>query len=170
MNKFAKTLLLALTFATWAPNVNAILPMIDSVLGVVQERPLCPARPASPEFQRAALYEFVNEFFFEENGIVSAFENFISPDYIQHNPAILSGRNNTLTLLESGSFVTGVNITILKVMFDSPYGMIHYKWQQGNETPTAYVDMWRFNGTCIQEHWDVIETLPANATNPIALF
>jgi hypothetical protein len=30
--------------------------------------------------------------------------------------------------------------------------------------------MWRWNGTCIQEHWDAIETLPANATNPIALF
>jgi hypothetical protein len=66
--------------------------------------------------------------FFEEDGIASSFGNFISPDYIQHSPSILSGRNNTLTLLESNRGVlTAVNITILKIMFDSPYGMVHYK-------------------------------------------
>jgi len=28
----------------------------------------------------------------------------------------------------------------------------------------------RFEESCVVEHWDVIEELPANATNPLALF
>ncbi|KUJ16399.1 uncharacterized protein LY89DRAFT_734495 [Mollisia scopiformis] len=167
MCTFSKVLL-AITVFSWTPIVTAILPLTDRVLGVVQQRPLCPARPASPEFQRAASTEFISEIFFEPNGVTESFDNFISPDYIQHSPFLLSGCNNTLSVLLSAS--TNVNITILQIMFDSPYGMVHYRFQAPNSTAIAFMDLWRFNGTCIEEHWDVTETFPENATNPIALF
>jgi predicted SnoaL-like aldol condensation-catalyzing enzyme len=48
--------------------------------------------------------------------------------------------------------------------------MIHYKFAAPNSPLLAFMDLWRFNGTCMEEHWDVIEALPADATNPIALF
>ncbi|CZR64192.1 uncharacterized protein PAC_14089 [Phialocephala subalpina] len=163
---------LALALTTRASTVDAFLNLHDPVLGIAQQRPYCPARPASPEFQRAALCSFISEIFFEQNGITTAFENFISPDYIQHSLFILSGRNNTLSLLESlgGGTYTGVIIAILHVMFDSPFGMMHYKFQVPGQQPQAFMHLWRFNGTCIEEHRDVIQSLPANATSPIALF
>lgn len=36
--------------------------------------------------------------------------------------------------------------------------------------PAAVVDVVRFEGTCIMEHWDVIQERPGNATNSNALF
>ncbi|UQC88297.1 uncharacterized protein CLUP02_13820 [Colletotrichum lupini] len=35
---------------------------------------------------------------------------------------------------------------------------------------TAVVDIFRFQGSCIVEHWDVATAMPPNATNPLALF
>lgn len=32
------------------------------------------------------------------------------------------------------------------------------------------MDLWRFEGTFMVEHWDVIEPLPVNATYPIVFF
>ena len=171
MQIFKSSLLLALTvlLTSWNPSVQAILPILDSELGTVPSRPYCPAQPASPSFQRAAFYEMVNEFF-NENGLATkALDDFMSPDYIQHNPFILSGRNNSITALTNG-FLVGATFTFLQIVFESPFGMVHYKYQQPNVPPVAFVDIWRFNGTCIEEHWDVIQSLPANATNPLALF
>ncbi|KAH8896069.1 hypothetical protein GQ53DRAFT_640291 [Thozetella sp. PMI_491] len=98
----------------------------------------------------------------------TSLEDFVSRDYIQHNPYILSGRNATIAAL--GSYFDGANFTFLQILFDSPYGAVHYKVQFPDSPPIAYFDMWRFNGTCIEEHWDVIQPLPTNATNPLALF
>jgi predicted SnoaL-like aldol condensation-catalyzing enzyme len=168
MHNFTKSLVATLALATWLPAVKAILPGVDSVFGVVQQRPYCPARPASPEFQRAAFTEFVNEFFNTDSLRTASLEDFVSADYIQHNPYVLSGRNNTIAFL--GNFFDGANFTFLQLMFDSPYGSVHYKVEWPDQPTLAIVDIWRFNGTCIEEHWDVIESLPANATNPIALF
>jgi predicted SnoaL-like aldol condensation-catalyzing enzyme len=169
MHYLIKVILLALSLAAWAPTAQGYLSLADPVLGVLQQKPYCPARPASPEWQRAALYEFVSEIFFEVDGVQTSFDNFISPDYIQHSPFLEAhGRNSTLSVLLNA--FGGVNITILQIMFDSPYGMIHYKFAPPTGPPLAFMDLWRFNGTCMEEHWDVIQSLPANTTNPIALF
>jgi predicted SnoaL-like aldol condensation-catalyzing enzyme len=174
MQVFSKNIFLVLSLALWAsaPRVQAFIPLVDRTNGIIQQRPYCPGRPASPEFQRAALYEFISEFFFQPNGITSSFLNFIDENYIQHSANLPPhGRNNTLSaLLKAGSDLTGVNTTIMQVMFDSPYGMVHYKLALPGQQPIAIMDLWRFEGTCMVEHWDVIESLPINATNPIALF
>ena len=171
MQLLLTSLLLLVPSAVLVMPVAATLPLVDRARGIIEQRPYCPARPASPEFQRAALNEFVNEFF-EEGLVQQALDSFVSEDYIQHNPFILSGRQNTIKALSLGGSYdfSSANLTILQVLFDSPYGAVHYKVQLPGQAPTAITDLWRFNRTCIEEHWDVIEALPANATNPIALF
>jgi len=166
MYNLIQTLVIAL--AACAPAVEAVLPVTDPVLGVTQQRPFCPARPASAEFQRSAFYEMVNEFYFEDGMRVQSLKDFMSPDYIQHNPYELSGLNNSIATL--GHVLDNATFTVLHVMFDSPIGALHYKVQFPDQPPIAFTDIWRYNGTCIEEHWDVIQSLPANATNPIALF
>jgi predicted SnoaL-like aldol condensation-catalyzing enzyme len=131
----------------------------------------CPPKPASPERQRALFHEFIDEFFVQRI-VEKPMVLFTSEDYIQHNPFILSGRHNSIAALGPGGiydFSAG-NITLMQIIFESPYGMLHWKLEMPDQPPTALSDLWRFNGTCIEEHWDVIEALPANATNPLALF
>jgi predicted SnoaL-like aldol condensation-catalyzing enzyme len=168
MKFLTKTLFLTVTLASLA---GAIIPLVDRTTGIIQQRPYCPGRPASPEFQRAALYEFISEFFFERDGISSSFLNFNDEDYIQHSSGLPPyGRNNTLSQLLKFGGSNGFNATILQIMFDSPYGMVHYRLDVPGQQPTAVMDLWRFEGTCMKEHWDVLQSLPVNATNPIALF
>jgi len=63
MKIFPNSPLFVFTLATWASTASVIIPIVDRTTGTIQERPYCPGRPASPEFQRAALSEFLSEFF-----------------------------------------------------------------------------------------------------------
>lgn len=57
---------------------------------------------------------------------------------------------------------------ILHQTFDQDIGVVHLKVL--SQPLLALADLFRLNGTCVVEHWDVNQALPANATNPIALF
>ena len=57
---------------------------------------------------------------------------------------------------------------ILHETFDGDIGMVHFKVLV--QQPMVLADIFRLNGSCVVEHWDVNQALPANATNPIALF
>ncbi|KAF4823009.1 hypothetical protein CGCSCA5_v001888 [Colletotrichum siamense] len=132
--------------------------------------PYCPPRSATPEEQRVILGEFIQAFYVDRNA-TKALLNHVSEDYIQHNPSALSGRQNTLDVL--GPFVSPntVNNTIMNKGFENNIAFIHYRMDVvGGGQPFAVVDVFRFDGTCIMEHWDVAQQRPANATNPLAMF
>ncbi|KAH0424958.1 hypothetical protein CcaCcLH18_11278 [Colletotrichum camelliae] len=132
--------------------------------------PNCPSRPASPAEQRAIFNDFVNDFYVEKN-TTKALLNHITENYIQHNPNVLSGRQNSVDFLATLVTPEGVNMTIIHNNFDNNTGYIHYRLDVfGAPEPTAIVDIFRFDGTCIVEHWDVIQVRPANATNPLAMW
>ncbi len=40
----------------------------------------------------------------------------------------------------------------------------------GQELPSAVVDLYRFEGSCIVEHWDVKQERQANDTNVVGPF
>lgn len=171
------TILLPITFflGLASPGAEAAkggaFPVVDRANGHIEQTPYCPARPASPQFQRAAFIEFGHQFF-AEGLITEPFNDFVSKDYIQHNPFIASGREASIKALSPGGIYdfSKANVTMMHVMFESPYAMVHYKAQFPGQPALAFTDIWRFNGTCIEEHWDVIESRPADATNPPALF
>ena len=60
--------------------------------------------------------------------------------------------------------------TVLRQSFDNNIGFIHVRVDEPGEEPIALADIYRMDGTCIVEHWDVTQARPANATNPIAMF
>ncbi|KAF5517513.1 hypothetical protein CGCA056_v011157 [Colletotrichum aenigma] len=132
--------------------------------------PNCPSRPASPAGQRAIFNDFVNDFYVERN-TTKALLNHMTEDYIQHNPNVLSGRQSSVDFLATLVTPEGVNMTIIHNNFDNNTGYILYHLDTlGAPEPTAIVDIFRFDGTCIVEHWDVIQVRPANATNPLAMW
>lgn len=59
---------------------------------------------------------------------------------------------------------------VLRQSFDNNIGFIHVRVNEANEEPIALADIYRMDGTCIVEHWDVTQARPTNATNPIAMF
>ena len=60
--------------------------------------------------------------------------------------------------------------TVLRHAFENDTGFIHVRVDEEGHRPIALADIYRMNGTCVVEHWDVTQERPGNATNPIAMF
>lgn len=129
----------------------------------------CVSRDVSSRQRREIFNGYVNTFFVEKD-VPKAFQLYVSSTYIQHNPFVASGPAPSLAFL--GPIWPSQNITVLRTALDGQFGWIHYRIVgfPGTVRPTAIMDIVRFEGSCVVEHWDVIQELPANATNPLALF
>lgn len=129
----------------------------------------CPGKPATDAEKRAILDSFIDTFLVKKDP-VSAMRNFVAEDYIQHNPGVLSGRQNAINAFQ-GLSTASFKYTVINKAYDNNVGWYHYKMEMpGGGQPYAVVDIVRFNGTCIQEHWDVVQQRPANPRNPLALW
>ncbi|KAJ7720517.1 hypothetical protein B0H16DRAFT_1604498 [Mycena metata] len=153
--------------------LTLILPLVrrGSASGQSTPTPIpCVVHPANAVEQKEIFNVFVDEFYVKRN-IPGAFHH-IAADYIQHNPFELDGITSSFNFLDPIFSNTSVKVQILHRVFEAPYGWLHYRVDDllGELEPTAILDLFRFNGTCVQEHWDVIQERPVNATNPHALF
>ncbi|KAJ7055475.1 hypothetical protein C8F01DRAFT_1319218 [Mycena amicta] len=161
------------TSTGFSKGLTLILPLLSlgSVFAGAQSIPTpvpCKVHRATAAEQKQIFNTFVDELYVKRN-VPRAFTH-IAADYIQHNPFILDGIPPSLDFLYPLFSNTSVTLQIIHRAFEAPYGWMHYRVDGFLEEPTAIVDVFRFNGTCVQEHWDVIEERPANATNPHPLF
>ncbi|KAF6826986.1 snoal-like polyketide cyclase family protein [Colletotrichum plurivorum] len=133
--------------------------------------PNCPPRPATPAEQRAILDDFIQAFYVKVD-IEGAMTAHMAEDYIQHNPNVLSGRENSINTLKQFIIPGQANMTVLRTALDNNIAFVHVRDDSAGASaePQAIVDVFRLDGTCIMEHWDVIQQRPANATNPLAMF
>ncbi|KAH6682339.1 hypothetical protein F5X68DRAFT_234051 [Plectosphaerella plurivora] len=134
-----------------------------------QTAPYCPPRPATSDEQRLIFNEFIQVFYLERNAS-KALLSHVPEDYIQHNPHALSGRQNTIDVLEPLLSSEANNFTILRQAFTDNIAFAHIRLDVEGAEPSAVVDVYRLNGTCIMEHWDVIQQRDPNSVNPLALF
>ncbi|KAF9881423.1 hypothetical protein CkaCkLH20_00569 [Colletotrichum karsti] len=129
----------------------------------------CPPRPASPTEQRQIFQEFYQKLYVDINATQAMLDH-AAEDYIQHNPYALSGRDNSIQAL---SFVTPETVKF-NVTFSGIDGDLAFVYLRmdvaGTPRPNAVVDLFRFNGSCVQEHWDVMQERPDNATNPLDMW
>ncbi|MCJ1477466.1 hypothetical protein MMC13_006138 [Lambiella insularis] len=126
----------------------------------------CPSTPASEVYQRHIFASFVDTLYGEKN-VTKAFDTFIAVNLIEHDPFDAQGRAANAAKLSA--IIPYASFEVLRSSFDNNIGFIHVKVDESPE-PIALADIYRMDGTCIVEHWDVTQARPANATNPIAMF
>jgi predicted SnoaL-like aldol condensation-catalyzing enzyme len=126
----------------------------------------CSPAPATPAEQKVIFDKFVDAFYVKKNA-TEAFLNYVVESYIQHNPNFLSGRDVAMNGLK-GALPT-MNITIFKTSLSNDVGWIFWK-EGGTKGYRAVVDIFRLNGTCVVEHWDVMQTKADSPKNPLAFF
>lgn len=144
-----------------------LLPFALSLLPLISSKSYCPPKPACEADQVKIWDEFVDELWFKKN-VSLAFTTHVDPSYIQHNPFALSGRQPAIDFLSA--IWPPRNFTIMHNGFFNNTGYLHYRVDSPGDLPQAITDILRFNGTCIMEHWDVIQSWSPNYTNPLALF
>lgn len=138
-----------------------------SLLPLISSKSYCPPQPACEADQIVLWNEFVDELWIKKN-VSLAFNTYVDVNYIQHNPYANSGRQPAIDYLTPLWPLD--NFTIIHNGFYNNTGYLHYRVDTAGQYPQAITDILRYNGTCIMEHWDVIESWSPNFTNPLALF
>ncbi|TFK18621.1 hypothetical protein FA15DRAFT_565058, partial [Coprinopsis marcescibilis] len=118
--------------------------------------------------QRAAFADYVH-LLVDLDDPQTAFDRYVPGQYINHNPFAEQGREFSIPFLIDALKSQGVQTIRKRFFFGEGYGFTHIKVIQGNAT-FSVMDYFRFQGTCIVEHWDVVQEVTGNEPNPIAYF
>jgi len=115
--------------------------------------------------------KFMTEFYLEKR-VREAFETWVEPGYIQHNPLAATGRDAAIAFLEP--FFLGhpdVVYSIKRVIADGNLVAVHShaRFAPG-ERGLAVVDILRVEHCKIAEHWDVAQPVPEKSANSNGMF
>jgi predicted SnoaL-like aldol condensation-catalyzing enzyme len=102
----------------------------------------------------------------------AAFETWVDPGYIQHNPMAQTGRDAAISFLEPFfAQHPAINYTIARVIADGNLVAVHSHGVFGpDDRGIAVVDILRVEGCKVMEHWDVVQPVPEKAANSNTMF
>ncbi|KAJ7152915.1 hypothetical protein C8R46DRAFT_1228474 [Mycena filopes] len=124
--------------------------------------------PASPREQQA-IFEKYTELLYVKRAPVAAYA-YIPANQIQHNPYTLDGAAASFPVVNSIIGNSSLGVQVLHQAFAAPFGWVYWRLDGFYPAPAALLDLYRFEGGCILEHWDITQAVPADAINPHALF
>ena len=114
---------------------------------------------------------FMTEFYLEKH-VRQAFETWVQPGYIQHNPLAATGRDAAIAFLEP--FFQShpeANYSIKRIIADGHLVAVHSHARfTADERGIAVVDILRVEHCKIAEHWDVAQPVPEKSANSNGMF
>ena len=143
------------------------------ILSVMVAAAATPAEAATPcKLKPKQVVERFTDLFYGQLKVREAFETWVAPDYIQHNPLAPDGRDAAIALLEPYfKSQPGLHYTIERIIGDGKFVAVH---SHGQSSPTdrgaAVVDIFRVENCRIAEHWDVYQPVPEKSANPHPMF
>jgi predicted SnoaL-like aldol condensation-catalyzing enzyme len=101
-----------------------------------------------------------------------AFETWVDPGYIQHNPMAQTGRQAAIDFLEPFfAQHPDIHYSIKRVMADGNLVAVHSHGSfSAEDRGIAVVDILRVEGCKVVEHWDVVQPVPEKAANSNSMF
>jgi predicted SnoaL-like aldol condensation-catalyzing enzyme len=118
---------------------------------------------------RAIIEDFAR-LFYTERDVAAAFEAHVAADYIQHNPNILDGPQAAVDALRDKFTAEGARFEILRILVDGDHALIHIRATRPGAPAASVADIYRLEDGKVVEHWDVLQSVPADAVNPRAMF
>src|SRR5689334_9872352 len=135
---------------------------LATALGHAQE---CQLKP------KEVVTKFMNEFYVEKR-VREAFETWVEPGYIQHNPMAQTGRDAAIAFLEPFfKSHPDIHYSIKRIIADGKLVAVHsHGVFNPGEPGLAIVDILRVEGCKIAEHWDVAQPVPEKSANTNGMF
>jgi predicted SnoaL-like aldol condensation-catalyzing enzyme len=131
--------------------------------------------PADAAKCRLKPKEVVTKFmtsFYVDKQVRKAFETWVDPGYIQHNPMAATGRDAAIGFLEP--FFAGnpdVSYSIKRIIADGNLVAVHAHGKfSAKDRGVAVIDILRVEGCKVMEHWDVVQPIPEKAANSNGMF
>lgn len=121
--------------------------------------------------QNRQIVEGFADLFYRQKNVRKAFMEYVSENYIQHNPTILDGREAAIEMLEPKFSNPEASFDIKRILVDGHLAMIHLHGKM-NKTHLggAVADIFRLENGKIVEHWDVLQPVPGKAINQHPMF
>ncbi|WP_423066114.1 nuclear transport factor 2 family protein [Devosia sp. CN2-171] len=104
---------------------------------------------------------------------LTALDRYWADEYIQHNPYIGDGREAVKTFLEGLGILSWPKqqVRFERVIAEGDLVMVQTAQPTSANGPgTVIVDIFRVENDKIVEHWDVIQQIPADATNKRTMY
>jgi len=110
--------------------------------------------------------------FFEQRNAKLAFETWVHPDYINHNPMAETGRDAAVNFLQPFFDANPqARYIVHRVLVDGDLAAVHNEARfSPDQRPSAVVDIFRVENCKIVEHWDVIQQVPERSMNDNGMF
>lgn len=109
--------------------------------------------------------------FYTERDVTTAFERYVAPDYIQHNPGIADGRAAAVAALAPMFGQPGREFRIRRILVDGDMAVIHvHAIPTPGSRGASVFDMYRLKDGRIVEHWDAIQPVPETSKNAHPMF
>jgi predicted SnoaL-like aldol condensation-catalyzing enzyme len=125
--------------------------------------------PAAPD-NRRIIADFARLFYVERD-VKTAFEAYVAPDYVQHNPGVPDGRDAAVALLQPMFSDPKHSFEVRKIIVDGDLAAIHiFAKPDPAARGAAVADFYRLKDGKIVEHWDVIQPIPEKSANSHPMF
>ena len=107
-----------------------------------------------------------------ENQPREAFETWVEPGYIQHNPLAKTGRDAAIAFLEPFfQSHPDASYSIKRIIADGNLVAVHSHAKfTADDRGLALVDILRVDNCKIAEHWDVAQPVPEKSANTNGMF
>jgi len=114
---------------------------------------------------------FMTQFYIEKQ-VRAAFETWVEPGYIQHNPLAATGRDAAIAFLEPFfQSHPDIKYSIKRIIAEGNLVAVHsHAIFNPGERGLAVVDILRVDHCKIAEHWDVVQAVPEKSANSNGMF
>lgn len=104
---------------------------------------------------------------------LTALDRYWAENYIQHSPTMTDGRGSVKQLLEKIGIaqLPKQKVEFKRVIAEGDLVMLETVQPRIGDAPeTVIVDIFRVENNKLAEHWDVIQSVPANAANKRTMY
>jgi predicted SnoaL-like aldol condensation-catalyzing enzyme len=128
------------------------------------------AKPACGLGPKQIVTRFMTEFY-EKKQVRHAFETWVDPGYIQHNPYAATGRDAAVAFLEPFFKNPDVHYQIKRIIADGNLVAVHaHGVTKPGDLGAAIIDILRVDHCKVVEHWDVVQPVPEKSANTNGMF
>jgi predicted SnoaL-like aldol condensation-catalyzing enzyme len=144
---------------------GALLTAMVALPGATANAASCRLKP------KEIVTAFMTTLYVDKN-VRAAFETWVDPGYIQHNPLAQSGRDAAIGFLEPFfAQHPEISYSIKRIIADGNLVAVHSHGRfAADDRGIAVVDILRVEGCKVVEHWDVVQPVPEKSANSNGMF